>query len=102
MATYLDLYSLRQDDDLTRKVSSAVAIAADKIRTEDPATINHANRIVWAKTAFSQPEQVAVAMMWALLAANKTMTMNQLKSASDSAIQAAVEAAIDIFADGVI
>ena len=100
MATYTELFNLRRDDGLRGRIASAIAIQADTIRTEAGATTNHANRLTWAKLAFQNPEARADEMMWALLAANKASTVAQIQSASDSTLQTAVAAAVDIFATG--
>jgi len=100
MATYIELRGLYGNGDLENKVEVACIVAAESIRNEDAGTTNHANRLVWAKSAFSNPNTVAVQMLMALLAANKDLTVAQIEGASDAAIQTAVDNAVDIFADG--
>lgn len=100
MATYEELFPLLQDSELRNRITVAVGIAADGIRSEAPATANHANRLIWAKRAFSRPRQVAQEIHWAVIIANAAATVTQIKNATDAAIQANVDAAVDIFADG--
>jgi hypothetical protein len=100
MATYGELRALFGEDALRHKVEVACIVAAETIRNEAPATENHANRLVWAKSAFQDPAGVAVKMLMALLAANKDETPSNITSASDAQIQARVDAAVDVFADG--
>lgn len=101
MATYAELYDLiTQESETKNRVAVAVTIAAETVRTEPPATTKHANRLIWAKQALSDPKSKAEEMWPALLAQNAGNTVAQITSASDAVIQASVDAAIDLFADG--
>ncbi len=46
MATYTELYELRNNAALRNKVSVACVIASEAIRSESDQTANHANRLV--------------------------------------------------------
>jgi len=100
MATYMEIKELYNHSDLQDKVEVACIVAAETIRTEDTGTTNHANRMVWAKSAFDNPTQTRNGMLMALLAANNELTVAQITGASDATIQAKVDAAVDVFADG--
>ena len=106
MATYSDLRQLFTDNDLGNKIDVAVIIAAEAIRVEDVGTTNHINRLLWAKAAFNNPKTVSEQMQMALLAANKDLevgdagTPGTILGATDAQIQAKVDAAVDVFADG--
>jgi len=100
MATYAELYSLRNDSALRNRVRVAVIVAADTIRTEDGGTANHTNRVIWAAAVFAAPTTEADRMFMAILAANKDATVAQIQSATDAAIQTKVDAAVDLFATG--
>jgi len=100
MATYTDLYGLFANSELRNKMRVAVVVAAETIRAEDAGTDNHANRMAWAKNAFSNPDGAADGMLKALLAANKDLEVAQIMGASDAAIQTKVDAAVNVFADG--
>ena len=100
MATYMELKGLFSHSDLQDKVEVACIVAAETIRAEDAGTDNHANRLAWAKRAFTSPTAVRDEMLMALLAANKDATVAQITEATDAAIQAKVDAAVDVFADG--
>lgn len=100
MATYAELFDLRANDGLRNKIAVACVIAAGNIRTEDPGTTNHANRLTWAAAVFTDPIREATRMMWAVLAQNSTLSVGQITGASDANIQTAVNAAIDVFATG--
>jgi len=100
MASYAELYSLRSDSALKNRVNVAVIVAAEAIRSEDGATPNHANRLVWAAAVFAAPSAEADRMFMAILAANKDATVAQIQSATDAAIQTKVDATVDLFATG--
>lgn len=100
MASYTELFDLIQDSDLRNKVAVAVGVAADTIRVEDAGTANHANRVIWAKGAFSDPMAEAEKMLWAVVSANSGQTIANIQGASDVSIQTNVDAVVDIFADG--
>jgi len=100
MATYLDLFNVHSNDDLRNRIAIACIVAADAIRTEAPTTVNHANRMLWAKRVFEDPNSVASSMLWALLAANKGASIANIENASDNAIQSNVNDAIEVFATG--
>ena len=100
MATYEELFSLRNNSALKNRVTTAVVIAAETVMGEDSGTPNHANRLIWAKGVFSSPEREAERMYWAVLAANSGMPLGTILAATDAAIQANVDEHIDLFADG--
>ena len=100
MASLTELQSLFGNNDMLVKVEAAVIVEAEVIRTEDVGTTNHANRLVWAKQAFDNPRRKREEMWRAMLAANKDMDAGTILSANDAAIQSAVSAAVDVFADG--
>lgn len=100
MAEYRELHELFGDRTLLDKLEAACIIAAEGIRTEEINTNNHANRLIWARKAFQSPQTTAKKMLMALLAANKAVTVDNIKQSTDVAIQANVDAAVDVFADG--
>lgn len=100
MATYTELFDLRSDTNLRNRITAAVAIQADVVRLENVNTANHANRVIWAKQAFTNPEAVANQMMWGLLAINKAATVAQVQGATDASILTAVASLVDSFATG--
>lgn len=100
MATYTELYGLHNDTALKNRVLVACTIAAEVVMGEDPATTNHANRLLWAAFVLASPQVEATRMYWALLAANKDVSAENIQSATDAQIQSQVEAHIDLFATG--
>ena len=98
MATYLELLGASKDDALNQKMRFAVVMAAELIRTESGATNNHANRLLWAKQVYLNPEHVANQMIMAVLAQNASSPLAAILAASDATIQTAVNAAIDVLA----
>lgn len=100
MATYAELRGLMADNLLRNKVEGACIVAADAIRIEGDETTNHANRLIWAKRAFTNPGATAKQLLMAVLAANKALTVAAILGATDEQIQTNVDAAVDVFADG--
>ena len=100
MATYEELYNLRNDSALKNRVTSAVIIAAELVTNEDGATPNNASRLLWAKAVFANPRGEATRMYMAILAANSGAPVSAIQNATDAAIQANVNDHINLFADG--
>lgn len=100
MATYAELFELRGNSTLRNRVAVAMIIAAETIRGEDGGTVNHANRLLWAKDVFEGGLSQAQDMLAAVLAANESATVAQITGATDAGIQANVDAVVDIFATG--
>lgn len=100
MATYLELRDLFSDADLKNRIEVACIVSAEAIRTEEEITGNHANRMIWAKQAFTNPNSIRDPMLKALLAANKDSTVAAIKGVSREVLQSLVDAAINLFADG--
>ena len=101
MATYselLDIAGGSTGSALRSKIRVATVVAADVIRLEAPATANHANRLLWARAALTQPDTEAQRMVWAVLAQNRAFTAAQITGADDATVQTAVNAAVDLLA----
>lgn len=101
MATYLELYDLRTNSALRNRIAIACMVAAEAIRVENVAVTNHANRMIWAKAVFSNPDQAAERMLMALLAQNNALSVATITGATDAQIQTIVASAVDVFATGV-
>lgn len=100
MATYIELLSAADNGTLLGKVRVACVIAAEAVRTEPGATANHANRLIWAKSVYTNPDSVARQMLMAVLGQNAATPLTAIIGASDATVQAAVNAAVDVFATG--
>lgn len=100
MATYAELFDLQLNSALLNRITAAIAVQADVIRTEAGATANHANRLIWAKQAFTAPETKAREMVWGILAGNRTATSAQITGATDATILSAVATLVDVYATG--
>lgn len=97
MATYTEIRDLMNDTVLRNKVEVACLIAADTIRSETGVT-NHTERLRWASQTWANPLAAAKQMLPAVLAANKDATVANIQGATDTTIQANVDAAVDVFA----
>lgn len=100
MATYAELYGLRNNSALRNRVLTACVITAETVMNEVDTTPNHANRLIWAASVFANPASEANRMFMAVLAANKDVTIAQIQGASDAAIQTNVDDHVDLFATG--
>ena len=100
MATYVELFNLRNDSELRNRIAVACVVAAETIRTEDDQTPNHADRLGWSAAVLLDPVRQAERMLWLLLALNKDATVEQIREVSDSTIQSAVDSAVNLFATG--
>lgn len=101
MATYAELLSIASTsagEALRARIRVAVVVAADVVRLEPTATANHASRMVWARSAVSNPDAEAQRMLWAVLAQNRAFTVAQITGADDATVQTAVNAAVDLLA----
>lgn len=98
MATYIELNTLAGNNILLERIGVAITVAADTILNEDVGTANHATRLVWAKTAFTNPMILAKPFLYALLASNKGVSVATIEGSTDTQIQTAIDAVVDIFA----
>lgn len=99
MATYQELFSIIDNRDLLNKLRVAVLVSADKIRSENPTTPNHANRLAWAKDfALADPAQEARKAYRALLGANNASALSVIEAATDATIQTNVDNIVDVLA----
>lgn len=101
MATYAELLTAAENETLRKRIRVACVVAAETVRTEAPSTANHLNRLIWAKAVFTDPDAYALRMTWAVLAQNRAATLAQITGADDATVQGAVNAAVDVFAQGV-
>jgi hypothetical protein len=92
MATYAELRDLLRDGRLTPKIQTAIAVKAHAIMQEATPS---AERLAWASAALPPTQDAAEKMLAYALAANKALTAAQILSASDAALQAAIDEAVD-------
>ena len=92
MATYNELRLLFGESSLLFRVEVAVCIKAQAIFQEASPS---AARLAWAESAFENTNAEAQKFLKYALAANKALTAAQILAAADSALQSAVDAAID-------
>ena len=97
MATYAELFELRNDSSLRNRVAVAVIKKAqDLIDLTTPT----ADQITWANDAIDNPASKAGPILNYVLAANSSATVSQIQGASDTAIQANVDSAVDALIAG--
>ena len=102
MATYAELLAIATSDGsaLHSRIKVAAIVACDVIRAESGQTTNHANRLKWAAQTLQAPDDAARKMLWAVLAQNRAATAEQITGADDATVQTAVNAAVDLLAQG--
>lgn len=105
MATLVEIYNLRDNENLKNRTASALAKAAEDIRNEALATNNHAERFTWAKGILltaDGPEVEATRSMWLLLqnatVADGYVAMSDGSIVTDNDVQFAVNGLIGILA----
>ena len=94
MATYMELRGLFGDDDLRNRTEVAMCLKVYAIIQEASPS---AERLAWAKGILNGSYNEANAMLKYILAANSGLTVEQLRSADDASLLAAVGAAVDKF-----
>lgn len=84
------------------KVLGACLMAAQAVIYESDATLNHANRLLWARAVFNDLPGVGADMLKAVIALAQgnvpTVTASELADLSDSVVQDYVNAAVNTFA----
>lgn len=98
MATYSELYTLLVDITLQQRVTVAVLVACDAIRTEGGGVANHAERVVWAREALVDPAAKMRQILPLLLAMNRAMSLSSIQAVADADLQTAVNGVVNLFA----
>ena len=100
MATYAELLQASESETLRNKVRVARIIAAEAIRNEPSNAPNKQNRMKWARSVLSAPDADVTALVWAVLAQNASASLAAILGATDAQVQTAVNAAVDVLAQG--
>ena len=95
MATLIELFNMRNESELRNRVAAAGWNSAKNIFTEDAATTNHAERLVWAVKAL-RDDGTGGTVGDIFKAAIVLLQDNA--APSDAQVQTAVEQVIDKFA----
>lgn len=100
MATYADLYAIKNDASLLGKVAVAVIKKAQLLLDGVAPT---SNQLTWVEKALSNPEAVARVLLNYVIVVNSTLTVAQIQGASDTAVQSNVNDAVDkMIAGGIV
>lgn len=97
MATYQELFDLRSHDALRMKICVAVAKKAQSLLDGGTPT---QGQVAWASAAIADPMSKAAALMNYVLAKNSSATVAQITGATDAAIQANVDSAVNAIIGG--
>jgi hypothetical protein len=102
MATLLQVYNLIHDGEfqaLRNRVRAAVLVAARAVILEDPATVNHADRLVWAQAAVQNAAALAEKAETLFVGVASDATIQAAgNAATDAQVQAAVNALVNYYA----
>lgn len=110
MATNAELFAILSftvagSTELLQRVGVATLITAYTIASGndndapfDQTAGMHEKRMIWASQVFQHPRGLATSVLPAVVAANAGATQAQILNATDSAIQANVDAIADVFA----
>lgn len=98
----IDLYhaAVAESELRKRSVGGAIKAQAD-VRNEDPATPNHANRLIWADALVADPK-VEGDKLWTIMLQDATVldAVSNGTAVTDAQVQAVVNANIDTLATG--
>lgn len=92
MATYTELFDMRSDSNLRNRVAVAACVKAQSLLALAAPT---AKQVQWAVAAIADPIGVANDLLNYVLAANKSATVAQIQTVTDTSLQTAVDAAAD-------
>lgn len=98
MASYTEIYELRQEAGFAYRIESAIADVANDVRLEDAEVPNHDNRLIWAAKAMRYPGEELEGVLSGVLIANLGSSKAEILGASDADIKSAVAALVDLFA----
>lgn len=93
MATYLELFALKNDSDLQDKVAVAIVKAAQAILVTNPTPSS--DRVAWAATVNANPGQQGKQALMFVLAANSSASVSQILNSTDAAIQTNIDDLVD-------
>ena len=97
MATYTELFDLKNNNDLLNKMFVAVVKKAQLLL--DGATPT-ATEVAWASETLNNPRAVSEKIYMYVLAANSAASVATITGASDATIQSSVNTAVDAIIAG--
>lgn len=109
MTDYKDIRKMYTNAAMRDRVAVAIAVAADKIRTEkdsdggfarDPKA--RARRVAWAKAVLGKTETQVNRFWQAILASNHKKDITEIAGWTDEAVQTEVESLVDFFSDAAL
>jgi hypothetical protein len=91
-----DIYAIKSDETILKKIEIAIADACNDIRQEDPGT---AARRSWVRMAMGNPADMARILAPLMLVQNRNAANpDAVRNAADSAYKNAVLGAVDVLA----
>lgn len=95
MATYAEIATINSDAAWQAFADKAMVAAIIKAHAVINATTPPITRLEWARSALANPRTAANDIVFYAIAANSGATIAQILSASDAAIQSAIDTAVD-------
>lgn len=99
---YIDIYAAATDD--THVLRKQIAVALHKqalvVLAEDPTTVNHEQRMAWARRVLADPSRWAALAVWRVLE-NGTVAGNPT-GAGDALVQSVVANATDALSRAIV
>ncbi len=97
MATYNEIFDLKNNNDLQHRIQVAVTKKAQTLLDKTTPTTNE---VVWSGNALSGPEGMGQKILFYVLAKNSASSVAAITAASDATIQSNVDAAVDALIAG--
>ena len=100
MATYAELFDLKSNNSLRNKIAVACTKKAQALLDGATPTVN---QVAWSASTISNPIGQADKIINYVLASNSSASAADIANATDSAIQASVDGAVDaLIAGGIV
>ena len=99
MATFTELFNLRNESVLLNKLPAPICIKCKAIIDDTGA---NAVQKDWARKGYENPESLKGLIIWPILIANKDKTVAQIRAATASSIQTNVNDTINDLISGLI
>lgn len=100
MANSVELQGIYNEGSLLARIRVQTYSVAADICDENPATVNYANRIKWARAIFRDKGGEIEAVHRAVIAKNIGATAAQINNATDATIKSNIASVVNWLADG--
>ena len=98
MASYEEIYRLRQEVGYSRRVESAILDVADDVRVEVGGGPEWEARQAWAARVTQYPESQRAGALNGILISNQALSVAEILNLTDEDLKSAVAGLVDMFA----